>query len=1264
MNALAPAPVRIIASPKVFGGERITGAVPAGQTIDEMIGALVAQCGIHPLMIPALAVFVVDPDTGREARVPYDRWRFTRPRAGKLLLVKAMPQGGGGGGGGKSPIKMVALLAVMVIAWYAAPLIAGAVLGEALAATTAFTVFGASVTYGAIVGGIASLAINLVGSALINALIPTNSAANRGDLGSSFTSSPISAPAYALTGTRNRSNPYGSIPKIYGRRRVYPLMGARTYSEVSGSDQYLRAIFCFGYGPLQIEDLSIGNTPITAFTDLEYELRYGYDDDEPTTLFSNSVREDALNVALTSAGGWVQRTSYSNANELSVDLSFPRGLTKFETSGGRSSLTVTVELEYRAVGDPDWIVEHTFTVTDNATAAVRTDYRWAVAEDQYEIRMRRTTADQTESQYVDATYWTAIRTITTDHPINMVGLALLAVRIKASEQLNGPLDTVNALCTSVLPTWNGTSWDTPSPQRNPAWAFCDVLRGPANKRPIADSFIDLAAIKEWADACDAASPQGDAPSWTYDAVHDSRSTVEATLREIAATSRARYVQAEGKYSVVRDVAQATPWQHFTPRNSSGFKATRNFIEHPHALRCRFVNPDRDWQEDEVLVYSDGYSSANATVFEQLDMLACTRSEQAWREGRYHMAAAKLRPATYELSTDVEHLVCKAGDLVKVAWDVPIWGAGTGRITSVTLDGTDITEVTVDESFAMEEGQSYNIRVRKSDNTSILLPITTAVGAQTTLALVTPISVASGPEVGDVVMFGRTGQEAVDLLVKEIQRGDELTARLVLVDAAPTVHDWYSGTLPVFTSQISAVADVERQQPPTPSIVEVWDDEVLDKGTVVSRTYIRLSVSPSALVPAARVEAWYRTPESSTWLVSARYSVGESIELWDLAGGQAYEIRVRSISEYGITSDWATTTYTSIGLATVPEDVSNFRIAVLGTTAYLSWDAVGDVDLSHYVLKWSPVLTGATWGSAQILLPKITGESVSTPAMQGTYLIKAVDYSVSESANATLVTNAISEVLGLNAVATITESPTFVGAKTDTVVIDGALQLVSLLTLDDIADVDAVLNFDVLGDAFVAEGTYDFADDLDLGAEFTSRLTAEVLASGTNYASNLDTWTDIDAVDNWEGSDPSGWVVDLQVRTTSDDPSGAPVWSAWRPFIVGDYAARAFQWRVILQSLISGTTPSITTLSVSVDMPDRLASANDQACPTDGVTISFAPPFHATPAIAVADQDMATGDYKVLSSMTASGFSVRYYNASGTPVARTFDWVARGYGYAN
>ncbi|WP_245294409.1 hypothetical protein [Rhizobium aegyptiacum] len=92
------------------------------------------------------------------------------------------------------------------------------------------------------------------------------------------------------------------------------------------------------------------------------------------------------------------------------------------------------------------------------------------------------------------------------------------------------------------------------------------------------------------------------------------------------------------------------------------------------------------------------------------------------------------------------------------------------------------------------------------------------------------------------------------------------------------------------------------------------------------------------------------------------------------------------------------------------------------------------------------------------------------------------------------------------------------------------------------------------------------------------------------------------------------------------------------------------------------TPVVETLGVTVDMPDRVIAENDLLVTTSGRTISFSPAYYVLSGIAIAGQDMQTGDYSEITAKTASGFTIRFKNSSGTPVARTFDYVAKGYGY--
>jgi hypothetical protein len=50
---------------------------------------------------------------------------------------------------------------------------------------------------------------------------------------------------------------------------------------------------------------------------------------------------------------------------------------------------------------------------------------------------------------------------------------------------------------------------------------------------------------------------------------------------------------------------------------------------------------------------------------------------------------------------------------------------------------------------------------------------------------------------------------------------------------------------------------------------------------------------------------------------------------------------------------------------------------------------------------------------------------------------------------------------------------------------------------------------------------------------------------------------------------------------NDDPAGSPTWSAYKQFKTGDFSARAFRFRIELQSTSDDVTPSIDELSAKV-----------------------------------------------------------------------------------
>jgi hypothetical protein len=79
------------------------------------------------------------------------------------------------------------------------------------------------------------------------------------------------------------------------------------------------------------------------------------------------------------------------------------------------------------------------------------------------------------------------------------------------------------------------------------------------------------------------------------------------------------------------------------------------------------------------------------------------------------------------------------------------------------------------------------------------------------------------------------------------------------------------------------------------------------------------------------------------------------------------------------------------------------------------------------------------------------------------------------------------------------------------------------------------------------------------------------------------------------------------------------------------------------------------------MPDRFISGNDLAVTTGGRAITFSPAFYGLKGLGVNAQNLATGDYSVVTAKDKNGFTIIFRNAAGTAVARTFDYVAAGYG---
>lgn len=425
-----------------------------------------------------------------------------------------------------------------------------------------------------------------------------------------------------------------------------------------------------------------------------------------------------------------------------------------------------------------------------------------------------------------------------------------------------------------------------------------------------------------------------------------------------------------------------------------------------------------------------------------------------------------------------------------------------------------------------------------------------------------------------------------------------------------------------------------------------------------------------------VEVEYKRSADSQWTRVGKGPLGR-FEIVGVEDG-FYDFRGRSVSIFGIRS----ATWTEIlnryisPFADPPADVTSFYANVVNGDVHLTWNPVPDLDLSHYKIKYSPLTSNASYSDAIEVVDRVArpANSVVVPARSGTYLIKAVDKLGNQSVNpaSTVVFTDVSNIQNLNVLVDMVQHPAFLGNKSDLVLTDVNGNPVLILNTSILFD-GLAGNFDDAsglfdgGSGFLAPvGHYEFENYLDLGAKYTSRVSASVISTRVSFSNLFD--EEVVSFDSKSGlfdgtSDAfNDSVVSIEVSHTDDDPAGTPLWSSWQPFFVSDISARALRFRAVVMTDDPFITPAISNLSVTIDMPDRVESGENVVF-TGSTTVTFNHPFKETPSLGISVANLTSGQRYGILSKTRAGFVVEIRNSDNSLATNSvqMDYVAKGYG---
>jgi len=530
------------------------------------------------------------------------------------------------------------------------------------------------------------------------------------------------------------------------------------------------------------------------------------------------------------------------------------------------------------------------------------------------------------------------------------------------------------------------------------------------------------------------------------------------------------------------------------------------------------------------------------------------------------------------------------------------------------------------------------------------------------------------QVGDTVAisntrFGWSGK-LFQIAEWKFGLGDELGfgVEMTLKETAASIYDEVDDGLVYERDNTTLLSPFE-----VPSVgISLSSDLRRVRGKVMSVLLADISTA-SALVD--QVEAQFKKSSDTNYSplsVSSGYTGTVQAEAFGVEDG-FYDVRARAINALGVRGDFNTVSNFYVdALGAVPADVTNFDGQTVGSTLHLNWTPVADLDLAHYVIRYSNLTNGATYSAAEDLAQVVSSSSsLAVPAASGTYFIKAVDdttsgSNVSENAASFVITNV--DIDDLNVVATLTENPNFTGVKSDVV-----LNSSGKLELDVSPKFDAATgnfddragNFDGNPGGFTSSGIYYFANDLDLGQKYTSRLTNNVTMERFDVTDTMDLATgQFDSRAGVFDGDPTAFndvSVSVEMRHTNDDPTGTPTYTDWSAFSVADVAARALQFRLLMTSTDTNVTPLVSALSASIDMPDRTEAQADITF-TGTKAVTFPTAFKATPAIGLSLANLTDGDRYTITSKSRTGFTINTFTGgSASTNAVTLDYVAKGFG---
>lgn len=343
----------------------------------------------------------------------------------------------------------------------------------------------------------------------------------------------------------------------------------------------------------------------------------------------------------------------------------------------------------------------------------------------------------------------------------------------------------------------------------------------------------------------------------------------------------------------------------------------------------------------------------------------------------------------------------------------------------------------------------------------------------------------------------------------------------------------------------------------------------------------------------------------------------------------------------------------------PSDVATFVACQNGNNVLLSWELVGDTDVSRYEVR-----EGGSFAGGSLVATNVTGTSyqvaVDTEALHR-YHIKAINNAGYYSASAASANVSVTNLAPRNVIFSYNETQLRNGTASNTVF--GASSITFNSVAGRFSDYPQV-RFNELGNyqtTTFANMPGRFSDYVNTKFSDVDGISLKLLLPnmvGTYESSVHDMGQIITANISCEFLASvlltNGTSANLEYCLSNN----GSVWSAWVPFYPVQATFRYIKTRVLLNTDDASKTPEVLRWTLRVDVPD-VDKYGNAAVAVGGSSIGYGYTYWGDPFVSPTATE--SGKRAEIVSIGTTAFTVRVLNGlTGADVGGSVTWHSRGY----